>query len=168
MTKIIGIIVAVLATFACSSSDDSGSGAGSTGDFCADLCRKDHACDQSVDLQTCRKSCETSFASAEGKLRADFLTGVSSCYASSDCATILEEGALGSCASETEASLAPSMQGTSFCKKYSAAVDKCGGTFNKTSCLSFAKTTSDPALLDAEACLGKACTSVDACVDATL
>lgn len=168
MFKTIGFIVVLSTITACSSSDDSGAGAGSTTGFCEVVCVKNHDCNQTVDVQTCSNTCDADFASSDGKLRADFLSGVSSCYQSRDCATVLAGDALGGCGEETKASLAPSKQGTSFCEKYASTVKKCGGTFQMPVCLSAAKTASDPALQEAEACLGKVCADVVACVNATL
>jgi hypothetical protein len=148
------------------SSGGSSSGGGQAQDFCSSLCGRVNDCDQTQDKDTCVNNCQNQTATTVSKLRSDVVTAVESCVQSKDCATVLSSSFFDTCLSEAVASIAPSSEATQFCNDWAAAETKCGSTLDQTACLDTVKAYSDDTVGMADACVSKACSDVEACIEA--
>lgn len=136
--------------------------------FCGGYCKKLVGCDNTKDQQTCENNCKNTNAAVFPKLRSDVLGKVSSCINGKDCKTVLGSDVVSACSAEAVASVAPSETGKRFCDDLQTTDTKCGKTLDKARCLDRAKLYNDKALTDADLCTKKACSDIDACVDASL
>jgi len=141
---------------------------GGSKSYCDTACAKITQCDGSEDLQTCSASCNNDFAVLAPKLRAEYVSKLSSCFSGKDCATVLNGDAATACFDEAAASLAPTQTGTDFCNALSGAFQKCGGSVDMAGCLGAVKQYNDPTLNAAKACFSKSCSDVESCVNAQL
>ncbi len=169
------LVASILVGCAVSTSPTPDTGAGSgpgTGDtldgFCGNYCQKLSTCDHTRDLQTCTNSCNNEFAAVFPKIRGDVVTMMENCTDSNDCATALGSGDIGQCATQAEASIAPTESAKAFCGAYVAAQGKCGTTEDMATCLNSAKLFNDDAINLAANCVTKSCTDIDSCVSAAL
>jgi hypothetical protein len=167
----------VLALAACSGSTgntglDGSSGASSSTanvtTFCGSLCDRSVSCDNTMDRQTCANACTNANIAVFPKLRSDVVDLMVSCVQKRDCKTVLGSDLTEGCAGEAAAQVAPSQAALQLCDALVTADTKCEHAGEKASCLNTAKLFADAALNDALSCVGKACTEVDACVQAAL
>ena len=176
----VGSIFVVASALACANSGGGTSGSGGNGggggggggaslsDFCSGYCGKLTTCDNTRDAQTCAASCNNQLAAIFPKLRSDVVVSVESCIESQDCKTSLDSDTIATCATQAEASVAPSDAATQFCNAWVGASTKCGAAIDKAMCLNVAKLFNDDALMQASTCTGKACADISGCVSATL
>jgi len=178
----VGSTLALASVLACASSGGGGAGPGGGGgnggddggggaslsDFCSTYCGKLSTCDNTRDEQTCSASCDNQLAAMFPKLRSDIVSTIESCITSQDCKTSLDGGTIATCATQAEASVAPSQVATQFCDAWVSASTKCGSSIDKATCLDEAKLFNDDALNQANACTSKACADIQGCVSATL
>lgn len=137
-------------------------------DFCKTYCAKVHGCDESVDADTCENECENVNAATLPKYRTDVIASITSCVDAKDCRTVLAQKAVAACVDEAAASVAPSEATTKTCAALASSSTKCKATFDRAACLEQGKLFDDEALADAEGCAQKACTDVDACLEAAV
>jgi len=157
---------------ACSvQTNGAGPGSASAADtkgFCDAYCGRVTECDSSKDLDTCRNNCTSGLASTLPKMRGDVTQQIQSCIDAKDCKAILAGNVTSTCVDEASESVAPSDAAKKFCDDYAAAKKKCGVTVDKADCLGDTKLYNDGTIGNAEACLGKACGDISACVKSAL
>lgn len=134
--------------------------------LCATACQKINECDVSENVSECTTECASGMETS--KLRADYLSRVSSCFVAKDCASVLNGSAEYSCVDEAVASLAPTATASAFCTGFSNAALGCDATVDIAECLGSAKIYNDVALQGAQTCFAQACSQVQGCVDAQL
>ncbi|HEY8077987.1 MAG TPA: hypothetical protein VIF62_27865 [Labilithrix sp.] len=167
-----------LAAFGCSSGTNSKEDPNSVGSsqtcnpdvaaMCEAFCNDNHACDKSIDVQTCQDSCTNGLAVQWGKLRCDLVTNLQSCYDATDCASKLDGSGQKDCLTQELASIAPSDADSTFCASLKDAATQCGQKFSEGDCMNLTKAFGDAALSDAQACTSKACSAIPSCVEAAL
>ena len=140
----------------------------SVAQYCSQACAAERDCDKSLDAKACYSDCKEQLAAASPNLRSDFLVSITACVQDKDCPSLIAHTALDECRDEAVAQLTPSKEGTNFCNDLTTTAEKCMGEFNKADCLNQAKTFTDEAIVAAEECLGKSCSKIGACVEATL
>ncbi len=159
-------------TFACTNATGSApgpdTGAVDVASMCQAFCNDNHACDQTIDVQTCQDSCTNGLAVQWGKMRPDFVTSWQSCYHATDCAAKLKGSATNDCIEQELASIAPSSADTSFCSAVKSNATTCGASFSEGDCLNLTKEFDDAALEEAQRCTSKACSAIPGCVEAAL
>jgi hypothetical protein len=175
---VVGSCLALASVLACATSTgggDPGTGGGGGGgggaslsDFCTTYCGKLSSCDNTRDEQTCSASCDNQLAAMFPKLRSDIVSTIETCIKAADCKTSLDGGTIATCATQAEASVAPSAVASKFCDAWAGASTKCGSSIDKATCLDESKLFNDDALNQASQCTSKACADIGGCVSATL
>lgn len=136
--------------------------------FCDALCGRQEQCDNALDAQTCRNTCENGSAAVFPKLRGDVVGLVIDCFAAKDCKSVLTSNVVATCAAEAVASVAPTAAAVTYCDALTAAKKKCGSSAGKAECLDQAKLYGDEAIAEAQNCAVRPCTEIDTCVGAAL
>ncbi|HLK37309.1 MAG TPA: hypothetical protein VKU41_11195 [Polyangiaceae bacterium] len=169
-------VFALAAAAACGPANGSGASPStsnndpSSTDFCGAFCARVHDCDNKQDVQTCTQSCNLDCASFLPLARSDVTSGVKSCFAQQDCATVLEPSSgLSTCIDQTLSAVAVSSEGMTFCNDLAAARTKCNSSStDEAPCFDLVKRFGDGALQAADACTSKGCADIDACVATAL
>ena len=136
--------------------------------FCKAMCHREQSCDASLDTQTCENQCTNTNAAVFPRLRSDVVNLIVGCFDSKDCKTVLGGGFVGACTADAIASVAPSAAASSFCEALSNAKKTCSGSqpATKAECLDSAKLYGDDAIAQAQNCVKRGCSEIDACVSA--
>jgi hypothetical protein len=161
-------------------------GAGKAGAdaFCAQLCTLEQRCatmgDASVDLSGCETSCQsanevpmvTPPTPPTEKLRADYVSGLASCFATASCTGPLTGTQLAmieaNCAGTVAAGLQPTQAAAVFCHAFETSPCNPPDAGNQD-CVSRIMLYSDTALNAATACFSStSCTQVATCYDTAL
>jgi hypothetical protein len=135
--------------------------------FCDTVCKRNAACDNGIDAQTCTSRCENS-ASTFTKLRSEIVDGIAACYEGSDCRSILTSDRMSACVSEAAVSAAPNAASKSFCAALASSMAKCDDPIDYAKCLGLVKIYSDETLEAAQKCTSKSCSSLGPCIEAEL
>lgn len=143
-------------------------GASDAASFCASMCARVQSCDSTLDTQTCQNECTNGNAAVFPRLRTDVVELIVACFDGKDCKTVLGGGFVGACTADAIASVAPSAAASTFCEALSTAKTSCGGatTQTKAECLNGAKLYDDSAIAQAQNCVKRGCSEIDACVGA--
>jgi hypothetical protein len=166
------IVFSMFALTACSSSSTGGAQAASAAvsadptSFCSTYCKRNSACDSSVDVQTCSKTCQNEIGPTVARLRSDVIQGVQSCYDAADCKSVLSDHGVKDCIEESAVSMTPTGAARTFCDDFVAAAKHCDTDINHAECLTGMRLYSDETLTAADACTQKSCSAIAPCLKA--
>jgi hypothetical protein len=141
----------------------------STSSLCTTYCDAVAKCDETAQVTTCTNDCADEYSVLVPLLRSDYLGNVLSCFETTDCATLLDNGeAVTKCAASAGALASPSAAAQSFCTKAVTTMSGCSESLDQADCLDGIKDFADSTIASATACLQESCTSMDACLAAAL